>query len=118
MAVVTTDETYGPDGALILRRVLNDDGSVEVTDENGTTVEAPTAETIDAATRILARQTAEQNASTLEDRIRQELANNKTFLDIANPTNAQNATQLKNLTRQVNALFRFQLGEFDDISDT
>lgn len=53
-----------------------------------------------------AEQTRATNETTLTDKARSALTANATFLAIASPTNAQNATQIKALTRQVNALIR------------
>lgn len=46
------------------------------------------------------------NAQTLLQRAQQALANNATFLANASPTNAQIATQVKALTRQINGVIR------------
>lgn len=42
----------------------------------------------------------------LHGKARLALTGNTTFLGVANPSNAQNAAQLKALTRQVNAMIR------------
>jgi hypothetical protein len=53
------------------------------------------------------------NENTLRDNLRQALSDNKAFLAIASPTNAQLLAQIKPLTRQVDALMRIALGQFD-----
>lgn len=58
------------------------------------------------------------NAAALWSKAQAALTNNQTFLAITSPTNAQIATQVKALTRQVNALIRMRLEAFDSISDT
>ncbi len=58
------------------------------------------------------------NERSIRDKAKQALAINTTFLALATPTNAQNAAQLKALTRQVNALIRLTLNSLDDVSDT
>jgi hypothetical protein len=55
----------------------------------------------------------EDNRRTIEASAAQALAANRTFLAIASPTNAQNAAQVKALTRQMNALIRLTLGHLD-----
>lgn len=53
------------------------------------------------------------NATAIRDKATAALDANKTFLALNNPTAAQNAAQVKALTRQVNALVRLALGRFD-----
>jgi hypothetical protein len=56
------------------------------------------------------------NRLTLQSRIAGALADNKTFLAIASPSAAQNAKQIKDLTRQVNGLLRL-VGDRLDATD-
>lgn len=72
-------------------------------------------ETIDHVTTITQE---EANQRDIETKARTALANNATFLAIANPTAAQNGAQAKALTRQVNGLIRLALGQLADVSDT
>jgi hypothetical protein len=58
------------------------------------------------------------NETTLTDKLRQALEANTAFLDLTTPTNAQILTHLRRITRETNALMRFQLRDLDDISDT
>lgn len=58
------------------------------------------------------------NRDTLVQRANTALANNSTFLAIGAPTQAQAVAQVQALTRQVNALIRFTLGQFDTITDS
>lgn len=55
------------------------------------------------------------NERTLRDRAATALANNRDFLAITTPTNAQVVAQVKALTRQVQALIRLQI---QDMSGT
>lgn len=62
--------------------------------------------------------TAANNETSLTDRARQALASNATFLNLVAPTNAQNAAQVKALTRQVNALIRLAVRALDSTDGT
>lgn len=53
------------------------------------------------------------NRLSLEDSARTALANNRTFLAVTSPTNAQIAAQVKALSRQNNALIRLLLNQLD-----
>lgn len=53
------------------------------------------------------------NEATIRQRAEQARATNATFLALTSPTNAQNAAQIKALTRQVNGLIRLLLSQFD-----
>ena len=57
-------------------------------------------------------------ARTIEDRLRQALDANRTYLAIATPTAAQQRAQLARLTRQNTALIRRLLRDLTDTSDT
>lgn len=68
----------------------------------------------DEATRLWeAEAAAVANAATIRDRATQALSTNADFLALASPNNAQNAAQVKALTRQVNGLVRLVLGRLD-----
>ena len=74
----------------------------------------PTTLTID-----LDRTPAEvANEATIEDRLRQALDANRTYLAIATPTAAQQRAQVARLTRQNTALIRRLLRDLTDTSDT
>lgn len=57
--------------------------------------------------------TERTNATTVRDKASTALADNKAFLAVASPTNAQVVAQVKALTRQNNALIRLALNRFD-----
>lgn len=160
MTVLTSDDTYGPDGVLVSRRVLNDDGTVTVTDANGTTVLVATPESLAAVQDILTARTSETNAATIEDKIRQAITandaaaaqmdvrasqvstaiGNAQTISTATVTNvAQAQTQIRAIgsllvnaitvmselvatdqaqLKQLNALLRQALGEFDSTEGT
>jgi hypothetical protein len=46
------------------------------------------------------------------------LANNAAFLALASPTNLQTLAQVQALTRQIDALIRFELTAYSDVSDS
>jgi hypothetical protein len=57
---------------------------------------------------------AEQfNAETITEQAQQALVDNRAFLDITSPTNAQVLAQVKALTRQNNKIIRLLLQRFD-----
>lgn len=56
---------------------------------------------------------AQTRRDLIESRIRDSITQNSTYLAIGTPTNAQNAAQLKALTRQVQGLLRLRAGAFD-----
>ena len=62
--------------------------------------------------------TLRTNKTSVEDKARQALAANATFLALQNPTNAQILAQVRLLTREANGLIRLQLDELADVSDT
>ena len=74
-----------------------------VVDAHAATAQAAAAEDATKAT----------NETTIRDRATTALADNKAFLALTSPTNAQNAAQVKALTRQVNGLIRLTLRRFD-----
>lgn len=53
------------------------------------------------------------NADTIRTQATQALTDNKTYVAIASPSNAQVAAQVKALSRQVNGLLRLTLGQLD-----
>ena len=61
---------------------------------------------------------AEKARVTIEDRLRQALDANRTYLAIATPTAAQQRAQVARLTRQNTALIRRLLRDLTDTSDT
>jgi len=57
--------------------------------------------------------TAEVTEWSLHDSARQALVANRTFLDLASPTNAQVLSQVRALTRQNQGLIRLAIGLLD-----
>jgi hypothetical protein len=57
--------------------------------------------------------TADTNRTTIVEQATTALTDNATFIAIATPTTAQNAAQIKALTRQVNKLIRLAIGKLD-----
>jgi hypothetical protein len=55
---------------------------------------------------------ANPNEDTIRKAARQALVVNRTFLDLAAPTNAQTLAQVKHLTRVANGLLRIELSDF------
>jgi len=53
------------------------------------------------------------NRTTIEDQALIALQNNRAFLDIANPTNAQAISQIRALTRQNNGIIRLILNKLE-----
>lgn len=56
---------------------------------------------------------AKANRTKIENRAAQALTDNATYLAIGSPSAAQNAAQVKALTRQVNGLIRATFGRLD-----
>lgn len=68
----------------------------------------------DESKRLLALlQAKRDNPNRLDmiSKLRTNLTDNKTFLAITAPTNAQNAAQIKQITRQVNRLIRLAIND-------
>ena len=61
----------------------------------------------------IASDTATTNGTTIRTQATTALTDNRTFLAIASPTNAQTLAQVKQLTRQMNGLIRLTLGTLD-----
>lgn len=61
----------------------------------------------------LANVTANTNRTTIQTQAATALANNRTYLALASPTNAQTLAQVKALTRQNNGLIRLLLNQLD-----
>ena len=82
-----------------------------------------TNETIDARTGVRTVEQVTVDVTTdvvtidLHAKARTALAANATYLALATPTNAQNAAQIKALTRQHNAIIRLLIGA-DLLTDT
>lgn len=94
------------------RELVSDDGRVRryrVLDDAGTPIGAD-EETVPTV--------AEVNVATLTRRAQVALAANAEFLTLATPTAAQNAAQVKALTRQVSALARLLLDQTDTTEGT
>lgn len=94
-----------------------------VTLADGTTVETMTASnptgSVDREFIVTpGAGTPAANQQTLTAKAQAALINNATFLVIGNPTQAQAVTQVQALTRQVNALIRLALNQFDTTTGT
>ena len=66
----------------------------------------------DPAIRI-AQQLIKTNRLSIEDKLRINLADNKTYLAITAPTASQRNAQVDALTRQINRLIRLQLRQLE-----
>lgn len=62
--------------------------------------------------------TTDANQATLRSRAATALATNATYEAIASPTAAQQAAQIKALTRQSSGVIRLLLGQFDSVADS
>lgn len=80
-----------------------------VLDEQGRRVRQAVTETVTVD---------EENAATLRQRATAALDANTTFLALASPTNAQNAAQVRLLTRECSALIRMALNLLDSTDGT
>ena len=58
------------------------------------------------------------NAATIYGRAQTALTTNQTYLALSSPTTAQNTAQIKALTRQMDAMLRFLLNQFDSTADS
>lgn len=100
-------------GRLIRRR---DDTARELTTwdtaGNPTSRVYTAAENIEADARALQQATAD-NEAAIRDRLAQAIAGNVTYLGLATPTAAQTTTQVKALTRQIDALIRLANRQLD-----
>ena len=56
-----------------------------------------------------------QDVEELREKAKHEVQQNKQFLALDPPTNAQNAQQIQNLTRQSSAMIRQVIGFYDDL---
>lgn len=105
MAIVTTSVTLSDTA---LETVFRD-----------TFTDNVTAKVIATSVRVVPKSGSPAfNQNDLETKARAALTANATYLAIASPTVAQNTAQTKALTRQVNALIKFALGDFTDVSGT
>lgn len=94
-------------------------GLVVYVADNGTlTAQQVTTAVAPIVAAQTAADTAAANQQTLLSRAQTALTNNEAFLAIASPTTAQTLTQVKALTRQIDALIRLGQGLITDISDT
>lgn len=113
------EDLYDAEGNLIVTWDFVNNLRLEY-DSNGTVVDSQpfTEEELAMAPAKQAGNQAISNREELLSKAAAALAANSSFLDIASPTNAQAVTQIKALTRQVNALIRLQLNDLNDISGT
>lgn len=85
------------------------DRSVELVNGTPTVVWTARAKT----TQELANDTETANRATIQTQLTTALAANRTFLAITTPTTAQNAAQIKALTRQNQGIIRLLLNQLD-----
>lgn len=71
-----------------------------------------------AADQQAVETTRQTNRATIEQKAVDALAANATYLAIASPTNAQNAAQVKLLTRECTATIKLLLNLLDDTTGT
>lgn len=86
---------------------------------DGTTTTRPFTET--ELAMVADKQASDQlsaNRAALLSKAHTALSANATFLAIASPTTAQAVTQVKALTRQINALIKLELNDLADVSGT
>lgn len=106
---------WGSDGRIIEQTVGRGDGTGTRTtyDERGEV--ASTVEVKD----LPVVPPSERNRRSIEDRLRQALDNNRTYLALPAPTAAQQRAQVARLTRENNALIRLVLDllDTDDTGD-
>jgi len=81
------------------------------TPPDGFTYEPDTAANRAAFANYLASKVSpeDSNRRTIEQQAAAALEDNRTYLAIGSPTNAQNLAQIRALTRQINGLIRLQL---------
>lgn len=87
--------------------------TLTVTGSNGTSVRPLTDPEFAEYTTVAQSRAAEANRDTIETQAAAALAANAAFIALASPSAAQNAAQIKALTRQVNKLIRLVLGRLD-----
>lgn len=79
-----------------------------------TTVVTKDADGVETARQVTYEVSTEQvNDETIRSQALSALVANKTFVGLASPSTAQNAAQIKALTRQVNGIIRLVLGALD-----
>lgn len=89
------------------------EGAYQVTYQRDDVFDASAARTEIARTLLSVE---EQNRSTIFAQAVQALTDNAAFLAIGSPSAAQNAAQVKALTRQTNKLIRLVIGRLDATS--
>jgi hypothetical protein len=104
------------------RILFADDTTSTVTTWNDAGTLLATRPYTPAETAQVAAEAAEQNRIanklTIEDRAALALASNETYLAIASPSNAQNAAQIKLLTRECQGLIRLAIKALDSLNGT
>lgn len=111
MAIFTVGQTL-PSGAKVTADTVQ-------TLADGTTVETMTDSAGNSQTITTpGAGTAAANQQNITAKAQAALVNNVTFLAIGSPTQAQAITQVQALTRQVDALIRMVLNQFDATTGT
>ena len=109
-------ESFDVEGALIEREELElISGAVEYRHWNAERVLDEQRPATPEETAYHEAWLAGQDVEELQAKIRLEIDQNKQFLALDPPTNAQNAQQIQNLTRQSNGVMRQLIGFYDDI---
>jgi hypothetical protein len=108
-------EEYGPDGIVAATETERIAGAVEYRhyDAAGSLDEQRPATADETAQHAAWEQS--QEIDELRAKIRLEIDQNKQFLALDPPTNAQNAQQIQNLTRQSSGVMRQLIGFYDDL---
>lgn len=93
-------------------RIVFDGGTPRYFDVDADGVE------VDEATATPRLSDAQVTLLDIRAKARQAIIDNKTFLSIGSPTNAQSLAQVKALTRQMNAVIKLVVGDLMDASGT
>lgn len=85
---------------------------------DGLGIASPTETLAERAAREAAEQAAGANRRTVEQRARDAIAANTTYLAIGSPTNAQVIAQVRRNTQSITALIKLALNDLDSTDGT